>query len=162
MKKLGGWFDPTATRMTTRASHANTTDPQPAPARSSDHLGGDDDPSVSMGDQSGRDNSDPPDSASIMIDRAHPDFCPDLAFAEISEAYDKVDLDKLEEPKKYYEAWDHPETYQREKWRDAIRKEFRDMETRKVWKKIKRRDMPRGRRCVKNKWVFKIKRNGVF
>jgi hypothetical protein len=36
------------------------------------------------------------------------------------------------------------------------------METRKVWKKIKRRDMPRGRRCVKHKWVFKIKRNRVF
>ncbi|CAJ1959428.1 unnamed protein product [Cylindrotheca closterium] len=31
-----------------------------------------------------------------------------------------------------------------------------------VWQKMKRRDLPYGRRCIKCKWVFKIKRNGVF
>ena len=31
-----------------------------------------------------------------------------------------------------------------------------------VWRKIKRSNMPRGRRCVKHKWVLEIKRNGVF
>jgi hypothetical protein len=31
-----------------------------------------------------------------------------------------------------------------------------------VWKKIKRNEMPKGRRCVKHKWVFNIKRNGIF
>jgi hypothetical protein len=36
------------------------------------------------------------------------------------------------------------------------------MEHHKVWKKIKRADMPQVRCCVKHKWVFKIKRNGVF
>jgi hypothetical protein len=36
------------------------------------------------------------------------------------------------------------------------------MNRRKVWKKIKRRDIPEGRRCVKQKWIFKVKRNGVF
>ena len=36
------------------------------------------------------------------------------------------------------------------------------MKERKVFKKIKRTNMPKGRRCVKHKWVFKIKRNGVF
>ena len=36
------------------------------------------------------------------------------------------------------------------------------MNKRQVWRKMKRRDMPKGRRCVKCKWVFKEKRNGVF
>jgi hypothetical protein len=36
------------------------------------------------------------------------------------------------------------------------------METRKVWKIIKRLQIPEGRRCVKNRWVWKIKRDGIF
>ncbi len=36
------------------------------------------------------------------------------------------------------------------------------MNRQKVWKKIDRREIPPGRRCVKQKWVMKIKRNGVF
>ena len=35
------------------------------------------------------------------------------------------------------------------------------MEDHKVWKKVKRAVMPQDRRCVKCKWVFEIKRNGV-
>jgi Reverse transcriptase (RNA-dependent DNA polymerase) len=31
-----------------------------------------------------------------------------------------------------------------------------------VWKKVKRSVIPKGRRCIKCKWVFDIKRNGVF
>ena len=31
-----------------------------------------------------------------------------------------------------------------------------------IWRKMKRRDMPADRRCVKSKWVFMIKRNGTF
>ena len=67
-----------------------------------------------------------------------------------------------EEPKTFREAWDHSDPVQREKWRTAIRKEFHDMISRGVWRKIKRRDMPQDRRCVRHKWVFKIKRNGVY
>ena len=33
---------------------------------------------------------------------------------------------------------------------------------RKVWRTIKRRDIPSGRRCVKSKWVFDMKRSGAF
>ena len=47
-------------------------------------------------------------------------------------------------------------------WREAIRKEYRDMNTRVVWKIIKRSMIPKDRRVVKSKWVFKIKRNGIF
>ena len=36
------------------------------------------------------------------------------------------------------------------------------MKTRNVWTKIKKSQVPKNRRCVKNKWVFKVKRNGIF
>ena len=36
------------------------------------------------------------------------------------------------------------------------------MDSRQVWQKIKRSDIPKDRRLVKNRWVFKVKRNGVF
>ena len=36
------------------------------------------------------------------------------------------------------------------------------MIARKVWRKEHRSDVPDNRRCVKCKWVFKIKRNRVF
>ncbi len=48
------------------------------------------------------------------------------------------------------------------KWREAIRKEFADMNKQQVWDKVKQDKIPKGRRCVKCKWVFKIKRNGIF
>ena len=75
---------------------------------------------------------------------------------------DTAKSDDLVEPTTFRDAWDHPDPVQREKWREAIRKEFGDMNRRGVWRKILRSKMPRDRRCVKNKWVFKIKRNGVF
>ena len=70
-------------------------------------------------------------------------------------------LDLPEEPNKFGEAWDHDDPKERMLWRAAIKKEFGDMESRQVWTKIKKSDMPADRRCVKNKWVFKLKRNGV-
>ena len=67
-----------------------------------------------------------------------------------------------EEPKTFREAWDHPDVESREKWREAIRKEFRDMLKRGVWRHVNRKDIPSGRRLIGCKWVFKIKRNGIF
>ena len=66
------------------------------------------------------------------------------------------------EPKTFKEAWNHPDPRQRAKWREAIRKEFRDMIKRKVWRRVKKSSIPSNRRCVKSKWVFKIKQKGVF
>ena len=65
-------------------------------------------------------------------------------------------------PTKFQEAWHHPDPYQREKWRTATRTEFNKMRTMVVWRKVKRSTMPKERRCVKNRWVFDIKRNGIF
>jgi len=51
----------------------------------------------------------------------------------------------------FQEAWNHPDEAQRTKWREAIRKEFRDMIKCKIWRQIKKRDIPPDRRCVKSK-----------
>jgi hypothetical protein len=41
--------------------------------------------------------------------------------------------------------------------------EFRKMNERKVWRKTMRQGIvPQGRRCAKRRWVFEIKRNGIF
>jgi len=70
-------------------------------------------------------------------------------------------LDPMDIPKSFNDAWDHPDPPTRDKWRAAINKEYNDMDQRGVWTKVKRKTMPKDRRCVKNKWVFNIKRNGV-
>ena len=47
------------------------------------------------------------------------------------------------EPNNFREAWDHPIPEKRAKWREAIQKEFHDMNRRGVWKKIKRSKIPK-------------------
>ena len=65
-------------------------------------------------------------------------------------------------PKNFDEAWYHDCPFQRKLWRDAITKEFDKMKQYQVYKVVKRTTIPKGRKCVKHKWVFDIKRNGVF
>jgi Reverse transcriptase (RNA-dependent DNA polymerase) len=67
-----------------------------------------------------------------------------------------------DEPRTFDEAWNCKDPINREKWRMAIKKEFTDMESREVWDVIRKEDVPSDRRCIKCKWIFKIKRNGVF
>ena len=67
-----------------------------------------------------------------------------------------------DEPKTFREAWDHPNPEKREKWREAIRKELRDMIRRGVWRYRDRTSVDRNRRLVGSKWVFMIKKNGVY
>lgn len=70
---------------------------------------------------------------------------------------------KEELSKTYDEAWHHADPKLRERWRASIRKELRCMiHVKKVWRTIKRRDIPNGQHCVKSKWVFDIKRSGAF
>ena len=102
-------------------------------------------------------------------------YLPDFAFltALVSEAmheHDEEDDDDkkeatnetIEEPKTFQEAWHHTDLNQQTKWREAIKKELKDMINRGVFRKVKRSTMPAEKRCVKNKWVFKVKRNGIF
>jgi hypothetical protein len=50
----------------------------------------------------------------------------------------------------------------REKWRKAINKELEEMDKKQVWEVIKKEEIPEKRRTIKCKWIFKIKRNGVY
>jgi hypothetical protein len=68
----------------------------------------------------------------------------------------------LEVPTLFNEAWNHPCEIQRKMWREAIMAELTKMANYNVWRKVKRSTIPSGRKCVKCKWVFDIKRNGVF
>ena len=66
-------------------------------------------------------------------------------------------------PNSYDEAWNYPDEKFRKRWRIAIRKELKSLvEIRKVWRVIKRASIPNGRRLVKSKWIFDIKRSGLF
>ena len=66
------------------------------------------------------------------------------------------------EPKAFQEAWHYPTEKERDNWRTAIRKEIRTMIERGVWRKTDRKKIPRNRRLIGNKWVFKIKRDGNY
>jgi len=80
--------------------------------------------------------------------------------------YSKIDpskyKDMFEAPNTFDEAWNHSDPFQRQRWREAIDKELTKMNDKGVWKKVKRSTMPSDRRCVKHKWVFEIKRSGIF
>ena len=65
------------------------------------------------------------------------------------------------EPKTFQEAWHHPNTTTREKWREAIRHEFGMMIKRGVWRYQSKENIDPSRRLVGHKWVFKIKRLGL-
>ena len=54
------------------------------------------------------------------------------------------DDDDDEEPKIFREAWDHPDPIKREKWREAIRLEFRQMLKNMVWKRKGIFNLPEG------------------
>ena len=67
-----------------------------------------------------------------------------------------------DEPQSFQEAcWD-PDLISREKWREAIHLEFKKMLDMGVWRHVKRNDHPNDHRLVVCRWVFKVKRNGVY
>ena len=66
------------------------------------------------------------------------------------------------EPKTFQEAWHFPIENDRDNWRAAIRKAIRSMINRGVWRKTDRAKIPKTRRLIGNKWVFKIKRDGTY
>jgi len=61
---------------------------------------------------------------------------PELAAAMIDQVPESFEEEDEVEPRNFREAWDHPDPVKREKWRMAIRKEFKDMINREVWRKI--------------------------
>ena len=67
-----------------------------------------------------------------------------------------------DEPQSFQEArWD-PDLISREKWREAICLEFKKMLDMGVWRNVKRNGHQNDHRLVGCRWVFKVKRNGVY
>ena len=88
-----------------------------------------------------------------------------IFMGDVSDGFTEFSFNSVEasaEGMKFRDAWDHHDLSLREKWREAIRKEFRSMNERKVWRKIKRSDVPAGRKLIGSRWVFAIKRDGTF
>jgi Reverse transcriptase (RNA-dependent DNA polymerase) len=75
-------------------------------------------------------------------------------------AFNLVDL--VKDPESFDEAYNHPEADKKIMWRRAILKEFEEMEAKGAWEKFLKSEIPNGRNCIKDKWVFKTKRNGIF
>ena len=67
-----------------------------------------------------------------------------------------------DEPQSFQEAWWDPDLISREKWREAIHLEFKKMLDMGVWRHVKRNDCPNDCKLVGCRWVFKVKRNGVY
>ena len=65
-----------------------------------------------------------------------------------------------DEPQSFKEDWWDRDLISREKWREAIRLEFKKMFDMGVWRHVKRNDGPNDRRLIGCRWVFKVKRNG--
>lgn len=62
-------------------------------------------------------------------------------------------------PKNYSEAMrrsDH------RKWKEAINKEFTDIEKKNVWEFVPKTKIPTGRKIIGNRWVFAIKDDGRY
>ena len=65
------------------------------------------------------------------------------------------------EPSNYKEMMKRPKN-ERHLWLKGMKEEMKKMNTRSVWKKIKRSLVPKNRRLLRCKWVYKLKRNGVY
>jgi Reverse transcriptase (RNA-dependent DNA polymerase) len=46
--------------------------------------------------------------------------------------------------------------------RAAVNKELGDVDSKEAWNYIDKEDVPDRKRTIKCKWIFKIKRNGIF
>ena len=66
-----------------------------------------------------------------------------------------------DEPTSFEEAWYHGNVDKQMKWREAIGKELTCMETCKVWTLIKKCEIPKDRKPIGCRWVFKEKRDGT-
>jgi Reverse transcriptase (RNA-dependent DNA polymerase) len=88
------------------------------------------------------------------------------AVDDVVKAFDNIEpikyKDMFDVPLTFEQAWNHPCPWQCSCWRTAILLELAKMRRMCVWKKVKRSQIPHGRKCIKCKWVFDIKRNGVF
>ena len=97
-----------------------------------------------------------PETASVAIDEELALAIKAVESGDWQGAYKNIPessyKDVFQVPDSFDEAWNHPDLWQRDRWRKAIIKEFTKMEERKVWKKVYRSRVPKGKKCVKHKW----------
>ena len=67
-----------------------------------------------------------------------------------------------DEPQCFQDAWWDPDLEAREKLQEAICLEFKKMLDMSVWRHVKRQDRQNDWKLVGCRWVFKVKRNGVY
>jgi hypothetical protein len=68
----------------------------------------------------------------------------------------------VKEPTTYEESINSEQKENQINWKNAINKDLKEMEKRGVWEIIDEKNILINRRCIKNKWIFKVKRNGIF
>jgi hypothetical protein len=71
-------------------------------------------------------------------------------------------IDSLKDSKTFEDACYHSNNEEIMKWRESISKDLNEMKEKGVYEKICKLELPNGRKCIKNKWVFKIKSNRSF
>ena len=65
-------------------------------------------------------------------------------------------------PERFNDTWCNKNPKLQLKWREAIKKEFENMEKNHVWRVTNKTYVPENRRLLGAKWVFKVKKNGIF
>jgi hypothetical protein len=68
----------------------------------------------------------------------------------------------IKEQTSYEEAINNEQKEDQMKWKNAIHKELKEKEKGGAWEIIDEKDIPINCRCIKNKWIFKVKRNAIF
>ena len=96
--------------------------------------------------------------------RSQLDLTEEADFSDVrtGSAFITSEMSDPSEPQTFHQAWWHSDLHIREKWHDGIKLEFNKMISMGVWKKVGSTSIPHGRRLVGCRWVFKIKRNGVY
>ena len=71
-------------------------------------------------------------------------------------------MSDTDKPQSFQVAWWDPDLISREKWREAIHLESKKMLDMGVWRHVKSEDHLNDCKLVGCRWVFKVKRNGVY
>ena len=142
MKRLGGWFNPSAQSIIDNAEMHQVA--AVVGAEGNAQLGRD------MEEFSAAIDALPSDfafySSNAHVTTLDEFFDPMEAFEtgftniDVGDAYTQ----QLIEPTTFQEAFNHPDHEQRMKWHAAIKKEFNDMNKRKVWCKVYHSFIPNG------------------
>jgi hypothetical protein len=68
----------------------------------------------------------------------------------------------VKEPKTYIEVLNCERKEDQIKSKEAINKELKELAKRGLWRVINEKNIPLNRWSIRNKWVFKVKRNEIF